>query len=53
MDDTGALVAMSGAFTIVMLAVAVVFVIGMWKVFEKAGHPGWAAIVPLSTSTSF
>ena len=46
MDDTGALVAMSGAFTIVMLAVAVVFLIGLWKVFEKAGHPGWAAIVP-------
>jgi hypothetical protein len=21
--------------------------IGMWKVFEKAGKPGWAAIVPL------
>ena len=19
---------------------------GMWKIFEKAGHPGWAAIVP-------
>lgn len=20
---------------------------GMWKTFEKAGHPGWAAIVPI------
>src|SRR5262249_49356496 len=20
---------------------------GMWKVFEKAGQPGWAAIVPI------
>ncbi len=20
---------------------------GMWKVFEKAGYPGWAAIIPI------
>jgi hypothetical protein len=24
-----------------------VIVAGMWKVFEKAGQPGWAAIVPI------
>ncbi|GGI22971.1 DUF5684 domain-containing protein [Pedobacter mendelii] len=29
------------------LAVIVVAVIGMWKTFEKAGKPGWAAIVPI------
>ena len=23
-----------------------IFVAGQWKVFEKAGQPGWAAIVP-------
>ncbi|MEN6420231.1 MAG: DUF5684 domain-containing protein [Clostridiaceae bacterium] len=28
------------------LAVAVLAVIGMWKIFEKAGEPGWAAIIP-------
>jgi hypothetical protein len=25
----------------------IVQVIGMWKVFDKAGKPGWAAIVPI------
>jgi hypothetical protein len=26
---------------------AVIAIIGMWKVFVKAGKPGWAAIVPI------
>lgn len=34
-------------FTIVMLAIAVVVVASMWKVFTKAGKPGWAVIVPI------
>ena len=29
------------------LAVAVLLLAAMWKVFEKAGKPGWAAIVPI------
>ena len=29
------------------LAVIVVMIAGMWKVFAKAGKPGWAAIVPI------
>jgi len=32
---------------ILYLAVIAILVIGMWKVFEKAGKPGWAAIVPI------
>ena len=43
----GGLLAMSGVFMLFMLAVMVVVIIGFWKVFEKAGQPGWAAIVPL------
>ena len=35
-----------GAFMIVWLVVLVAVVAGMWKMFEKAGKPGWAAIVP-------
>jgi hypothetical protein len=38
---------MGGAFGIVWLIVAVVVIIGMWKVFTKAGQPGWAAIIPI------
>jgi hypothetical protein len=25
----------------------VIYVIGLWKMFVKAGHPGWAAIIPI------
>jgi uncharacterized protein DUF5684 len=34
-------------FGVVMFAVAVVMIASMWKVFVKAGQPGWAAIVPI------
>jgi hypothetical protein len=32
---------------LVQLAIIVLTFVGMWKVFVKAGHPGWAAIVPI------
>ncbi|TGJ99087.1 signal peptidase I [Leptospira semungkisensis] len=31
---------------IVYLAIAVLFIYSFWKIFEKAGKPGWAAIIP-------
>ena len=36
----------STGYSLLGLAVAVLAIIGMWKVFEKAGEPGWAAIIP-------
>jgi len=35
-----------GMMVLFWLAVAVVVIIGGWKVFEKAGHPGWAILIP-------
>jgi len=32
---------------IIYLAVIIAIIAGFWKVFEKAGQPGWAAIVPI------
>lgn len=32
---------------IFMLLIAVVLIAAMWKVFEKAGEPGWAALIPI------
>jgi hypothetical protein len=29
------------------LILAVIVIAGMWKVFIKAGQPGWAAIIPI------
>ncbi len=34
-------------FTLVWLAIAILFVASLWKIFVKAGKPGWAAIVPI------
>lgn len=34
-------------FMLVWLAFVVAIVGGMWKTFEKAGEPGWAAIIPI------
>jgi uncharacterized membrane protein YhaH (DUF805 family) len=32
---------------IIYLAILVVVIAGVWKAFEKAGAPGWAAIIPI------
>ncbi|MBM4777520.1 MAG: signal peptidase I [Archangiaceae bacterium] len=32
---------------VVELAIFAVIIAGMWKLFVKAGQPGWAAIVPI------
>jgi len=41
-------VAAGGGFSsIIGLLVAVLVIAGMWKVFTKAGKPGWAAIIPI------
>ena len=32
--------------TFLSLAIAVLGIVAMWKIFEKAGEPGWAAIIP-------
>jgi uncharacterized protein DUF5684 len=37
----------SGGFLLFALALAAVVIIGWWKLFEKAGEPGWAAIIPI------
>jgi hypothetical protein len=39
--------AVLGAFVIVYLVILVLMVVSFWKIFEKAGKPGWAAIVPI------
>jgi hypothetical protein len=37
----------SPVMIIIMLAIAIFLVAAMWKVFVKAGQPGWAAIIPI------
>ena len=32
---------------VLYIAVIILTIAGMWKAFEKAGEPGWAAIIPI------
>ena len=34
-------------FMLVILAVVVFYIACIWKIFTKAGQPGWAAIIPI------
>ena len=37
----------SPVLVIVELLIALFVIVAMWKVFTKAGRPGWAAIIPI------
>lgn len=45
--DSAAAGIFGGAFLFVWLVLAVVVVVSMWKIFEKAGRPGWVSLVPI------
>jgi len=38
---------------IISLAVAILMIVAMWKVFVKAGRPGWAVIIPIFNTYVF
>ena len=38
---------MGAIISLLYLVMIVAAIAGMWKVFEKAGQPGWASIVPI------
>lgn len=37
-------------FMIIYLVVLVLLIVSLWKLFTKAGKPGWAAIIPIYNS---
>lgn len=49
--DEGALAAVLGLFTgvflLVIIPLIVFYIVCLWKTFEKAGHEGWKAIIPV------
>lgn len=47
-DGGGAAAAVGGGIgAIIGLLIAVIVIASMWKIFTKAGEPGWAAIIPI------
>ncbi len=37
----------AGTWLIIYLIIAIVVLAGIWKTFQKANRPGWAAIIPI------
>lgn len=47
-DDSGLFGAIfGGIYCICWGLFAIVVIVGLWKVYEKAGQPGWSAIIPI------
>lgn len=44
---TGAIAAMGLFFWVLSMALSVLMIISLWKIFKKAGKPGWASIIPI------
>ncbi|MGV8907614.1 MAG: DUF5684 domain-containing protein [Propionicimonas sp.] len=44
--NSAAAAAASGPGTLIGLAIAVLMIIALWKIFQKAAQPGWASIIP-------
>ncbi len=42
MDDFGIIL-----FIIFALAISIFLIVAYWKVFEKAGQPGWGVLIPI------
>ena len=43
----GAFTAFFSVFIVIILVFGVISIVSYWKIFEKAGKPGWAAIIPI------
>lgn len=43
----GVVAAIFGAFLIPLLIISLILIISMWKIYTKAGKPGWAALIPI------
>ena len=44
---SGAAGGMAAGLIIIYLIIGLLMIISMWKIFAKAGKPGWAAIIPI------
>ena len=47
MIDLSTLAALAGAYFSVILFLLTVLLIANWKIFTKAGQPGWAVLIPI------
>ena len=52
-DDAAAGGVLVLIFALIYLAIVVFTILGGWKMFEKAGQPGWAVIIPFYNAYIF
>ena len=45
--DLDAAAPLVGLFFFIYFALIILVIVSMWKIFAKAGKPGWAAIIPI------
>jgi uncharacterized membrane protein YhaH (DUF805 family) len=45
--DGGAMAMFTGIWLFVWLALTIIAITAIWKVFSKAGQPGWKSLVPI------
>jgi hypothetical protein len=43
----GAVGGLVAIYWVFVIALGILTIVAMWRVFQKAGQPGWAAIVPI------
>ncbi len=46
-SDYSGLFAFIGAYSLIILIIAIINIVALWKLFTLAGKPGWAAIIPI------
>ena len=46
-EEMPAMPVLSTTMIVIILACALLVLVSMWRVFDKAGEPGWTAIIPL------
>jgi len=45
--EAGGIIALLGSMLLIIGAIGLILIIGIWKTFSKAGKPGWHSIIPL------
>jgi hypothetical protein len=48
----GTCAAAGGVLLIVWLGIVILMIASMWRIFTKAGQPGWGCIIPYTMSIS-
>ena len=47
MENSTDSIAGAGVLLVIMMAIAIFMIAAVWKIFTKAGQPGWAVLIPI------